>query len=161
MRKINSLIICFFLFVMFLYSSCYCFAHDGMDSHVFARPLIVEYQEGSEIQSTDYFEELRLQCTSWRFAVEANNLGPWKSIPIECIDYVKDYMTGRAYVVDLETVSNEAASFAKSVELGEDGMDVWVFDVDETLLSNFPYYVEHGYGYDHHSSVFFHSLSLR
>lgn len=142
----NSLSICFCMFVTLLSSSCYCFADDGIDSHVFPRPLIVEYQEGSEIQSTDSFEELRLQCTSWRFAVETNNLSPWKSIPVECIDYVKDYMTSRAYVVDLETVSNEAAIFAKVVELGKDGMDVWVFDVDETLLSNLPYYAEHGYG---------------
>lgn len=142
----SSLTICFCLFVMLLSSSYYCFAHDGMDSHVFPRPLIVEYQEGSEIHSRDFFEELRLQCTSWRFAVETNNKSPWKSIPVECADYVEDYMTSRAYIVDLETVSNEAASFAKSVELGKDGMDAWVFDVDETLLSNLPYYAEHSYG---------------
>ena len=27
-------------------------------------------------------------------------------------------------------------------------MDTRVFDVDETLLSNLPYYAQHGYGYD-------------
>lgn len=78
--------------------------------------------------------------------MEANNLGPWKTIPVECADYVKDYMNGRAYEMDLERVENEAAIYARNVELSADGNDVWVFDVDETLLSNLPYYVEHGYG---------------
>lgn len=54
---------------------------------------------------------------------------------------------GRAYKIDVERVSKEAGIFAKSVELKGDGKDVWIFDVDETLLSNLPYYVEHGYGY--------------
>ncbi|KAL7173916.1 hypothetical protein ACSBR2_033221 [Camellia fascicularis] len=37
-------------------------------------------------------------------------------------------------------------SSALSVELGEDAKDVWVFDIDETLLSNLPYYADHGFG---------------
>ncbi|CAL5396814.1 unnamed protein product [Camellia sinensis] len=40
----------------------------------------------------------------------------------------------------------EALEYAKSVELGEDAKDVWVFDIDETLLSNVPYYADHGFG---------------
>ncbi|KAF5955846.1 hypothetical protein HYC85_008702 [Camellia sinensis] len=40
----------------------------------------------------------------------------------------------------------EALEYAKSVELGEDAKDVWVFDIDETLLSNLPYYADHGFG---------------
>ncbi|KAL4638769.1 hypothetical protein ACB092_03G170400 [Castanea dentata] len=78
----------------------------------------------------------------------SNNLSPWKTIPVECANYVKDYMMGRAYKIDVERVSKEAGIYAKSVQLGGDGKDVWVFNVDETLLSNLPYYVEHGYGYD-------------
>lgn len=78
--------------------------------------------------------------------MEANNLSPWKTIPQECSDYVKDYMTGRGYLVDLEIVSKEAESYAKNVEVNFDGKDVWIFDIDETLLSNLPYYAEHGYG---------------
>lgn len=49
--------------------------------------------------------------------------------------------------MDLERVSNEASVFAKSVGVEKDGNDVWVFDIDETLLSNLPYYADHGYGY--------------
>lgn len=48
----------------------------------------------------------------------------------------------------LNLCQNEAIEFAKSYELKGDGMDAWIFDVDETLLSNLLYYAQHGYGYD-------------
>lgn len=123
------------------------FSYETHNSHLLPRPLILEYQENIENQFKEFDEELKLQCTSWRFAVEANNLSPWKIIPQECADYVKDYIRGRAYTIDIQRVSKEAGIYAKSVELSGDGKDVWVFDVDETLLSNLPYYAEHGYGY--------------
>ncbi|XWS47698.1 hypothetical protein CRYUN_Cryun13aG0006400 [Craigia yunnanensis] len=122
------------------------FSHDTFNSHLLPRPLIIQFPDDIETQFEKFDEELKLQCTSWRFAVETNNLSPWKTIPEECGVYVKDYMMGRGYKVDLERVSNEAGVYAKSVELSGDGKDVWVFDIDETLLSNLPYYVEHGYG---------------
>lgn len=122
-------------------------SHETSDSHLLPRPLILEYPENNiETQLKELEEEIRIQCTSWRFAVEANNLAPWKTIPAECMDYVRDYMTGRAYKLDLERVSKEAGIYARNFELGTDGKDAWVFDIDETLLSNFPYYQEHGYG---------------
>ena len=55
-------------------------------------------------------------------------------------------MMNKGYALDLEMVANEAGFLARHVELGGDGMDVWIFDVDETLLSNLPYYAEHGFG---------------
>ncbi|KAH7557367.1 hypothetical protein ACOSQ2_027335 [Xanthoceras sorbifolium] len=123
------------------------FSHETLNGHLLPRPLILEYPENTiETRLKELDEEVKLQCTSWRFAVEANNLGPWKTIPRECVEYVKDYMMGRGYRIDLERVSNEAGVYAKSVELGADGKDAWVFDIDETLLSNLPYYQEHGYG---------------
>lgn len=40
----------------------------------------------------------------------------------------------------------ESAAYARASTLvGTDGHGAWVFDIDETLLSNFPYYVQHGY----------------
>ncbi|XP_039011115.1 acid phosphatase 1-like [Hibiscus syriacus] len=54
-------------------------------------------------------------------------------------------MTGRGYKMDIDRVSDEAGVYAKSLELSGDGKDVWIFDIDDTLLSNLPYYVEHGY----------------
>jgi len=131
------------------------FSHETFNSHALPRPLILEYPENVEIQFKEFADELRLQCTSWRFAAETNNLSPWKTVPQECADYVKDYMMGRAYSIDVEMVSKEAGFFAKSVELSGDGKDIWVFDVDETLLSNLPYYAENGYGYHSDSSSFF------
>ncbi|XP_057972275.1 acid phosphatase 1-like [Malania oleifera] len=122
------------------------FSLENFNSHLLPRPLILEYAETVRADSEEFEKEVHLQCTSWRFAAETNNLSPWKTIPPECADYVKDYMTTRAYSIDLERVSKEAAVYARSVELGGDGKDVWVFDVDETLLSNLPYYASHGFG---------------
>ncbi|KAF4391983.1 hypothetical protein F8388_004312 [Cannabis sativa] len=34
-----------------------------------------------------------------------------------------------------------------SVELVGDGKDVWIFDIDEILFSNLPFYADHGYGF--------------
>ncbi|KAF6146141.1 hypothetical protein GIB67_015579 [Kingdonia uniflora] len=113
------------------------FASDNLDSHLLM-----------------YGDDVGLLCNSWRVAGEANNLSPWKKVPEECRGYVKDYMTSRAYVLDLQMVANEAVGYARGIELGDDGNDVWVFDVDETLLSNLPYYAHHGYGYQ----VFNHGL---
>ncbi|KAL3524125.1 hypothetical protein ACH5RR_016959 [Cinchona calisaya] len=142
----------FFKNCIFLMLVSYSLAHEDLNSHIFPRPLIIDYPEGNEFRLRESLEELRLQCTSWRFAAETNNLSPWKTIPQECAGYVEEYMTGRAYGIDLERVSKEAGNFAKRVELKDDGKDVWVFDVDETLLSNLPYYSQHGYGleiFDH------------
>ncbi|KAL6977611.1 Sigma1B-adaptin [Sarracenia purpurea var. burkii] len=133
-------------FLLFSAMFSLAFAHESLNSHLLPRPLIIEYPANIETQFGDSEDEIRLKCTSWRFAVETNNLSPWKTIPNECADYVKDYMMGRAYRMDLDRVSKEAGEYAKSVKLNEDGKDVWVFDVDETLLSNLPYYVEHRYG---------------
>ncbi|XP_020595975.1 acid phosphatase 1-like [Phalaenopsis equestris] len=91
-------------------------------------------------------ENLWLLCQSWRFAVEANNLAPWRMVPLACGGYIREYMTGQAYGIDLEVTALEASTFARSVPLAHDGKDAWVFDVDETMLSNLPYYAEHGYG---------------
>ncbi|CAN1174066.1 Acid phosphatase 1 [Linum perenne] len=129
-----------FLLVSFLSASSLV-AADLTISHLLPRPLIVEYHRTS-------VEDLNpnLPCESWRIAGEANNLNPWATIPNECHDYVRSYVTGRAYVSDLEIVSTEAAAFAEGFKLQNDGNDVWVFDIDETLLSNLPYYAQHGYG---------------
>ncbi|GKE08157.1 acid phosphatase 1-like protein, partial [Tanacetum coccineum] len=128
------------------------FCHEHLDTNQLPRSLIIGLPQNLDHGTDSLREEVRVRCRSWRVAVEANNLSPWKTIPEVCVDYVKEYMLGPSYEIDLEMVSNEAAEFAKSVALKEDGMDAWVFDVDETLLSNLPYYAKHGYGseiFDH------------
>ncbi|GFQ01030.1 acid phosphatase 1 [Phtheirospermum japonicum] len=120
-----------------------CFSHEES----FLDPVIVQLPEMNGAQMKKWaLDEVHLECTSWRVAVEANNLSPWETIPEECGDYVQEYMTGKGYGIDLQRVSNEAAIYAKSVNLSGDGKDAWVFDVDETLISNLPYYHHHGYG---------------
>lgn len=121
------------------------FSDEASNSYAFPRPLIIEYSP-LRSETSILGEEIQLRCTSWRFASEANNLNPWKTIPEECAHYVRDYITGKGYSIDLERVNMEAGNFAESVELNSDGKDVWIFDVDETLLSNLPYYAEHLYG---------------
>ncbi|KAL3335286.1 hypothetical protein AABB24_031479 [Solanum stoloniferum] len=82
----------------------------------------------------------QLDCLSWRLAVETNNLQNWKLVPKECTNYVGHYMLGKQYRRDCEYVAKQAIEYAKALKLGGDGKDVWVFDIDETTLSNIPYY---------------------
>ncbi|KAI3908751.1 hypothetical protein MKW98_029301 [Papaver atlanticum] len=87
-----------------------------------------------------------LSCDSWRLAVETNNLRNWKTVPAECENYVGHYMLGPYYRQDSKYVTTEAAKYAESIKLAGDGKDTWVFDIDETTLSNVPYYATHGFG---------------
>ncbi|KAM7504605.1 hypothetical protein LguiB_003509 [Lonicera macranthoides] len=145
----------FLRFFLFIYLFPIAFSIENSNSHLLPRSLIIEYPENTKPHLKESIEELILHCTSWRFVVETSNISPWKTIPQECADYVKDYMTSRAYKIDLERVSKEAELYAKSVELNGDGKDVWIFDVDETLLSNLAYYADHGYGLEVFDSIEF------
>uniref|UniRef100_K3Z9A7 Acid phosphatase n=1 Tax=Setaria italica TaxID=4555 RepID=K3Z9A7_SETIT len=88
----------------------------------------------------------RVPCDSWRFAVETNNKRGWKTIPARCERYVGNYMMGGHYRSDSRAVVNEAIAYAEGLELSGKGNEVWVFDIDETALSNLPYYAKHGFG---------------
>lgn len=128
--------------------------------HQLPRPLILEYPDeginnGGGGGGGEQEEEVKMQCTSWRFGVEANNMNPWKTIPQECADYIKGYMMGKGYQLDLERVSIQASIFANSVHIQGDGKDAWLFDIDETLLSNLPYYLHHGFGLEVFDSMEF------
>lgn len=85
-----------------------------------------------------------LYCDSWKFSVETNDAGKWSTIPKRCVDYVQEYMTGDRYRSDSEIVADNSLEYLKTVKLT--GKDAWVFDIDETLLSNVPYYTVHGFG---------------
>ena len=130
-------------YVIFLVVSLFASAFSDELSH----PSTILKYPSEEPKRVDG-DEVNLHCTSWRFAAETNNLAPWSTIPAECADYVKDYVLGKGYVADLERVSEEASVFASTVDFSAgDGKDAWVFDIDETLLSNLPYYIDHGFGY--------------
>lgn len=115
------------------------------DSLTLPRPLIVE-DPHVDAEHGSGKDDLIMHCQSWRFGVEANNIRSWKTIPSECADYVMDYMMKRGYDYDLQMVANEAGNYARTVQLVGDGNDIWIFDIDETLLSNLPYYADHGFG---------------
>lgn len=119
-------------------------SHADSDHLPLPRPLILQHPTAEAHAGAD--DDAQLRCAAWRFAAEANNLSPWKTIPPECGGYVKEYMLGKGYGFDLEMVAREAGRYARSVDLVGDGMEAWVFDVDDTLLSNLPYYVDHGFG---------------
>ncbi|XP_004141163.1 acid phosphatase 1 [Cucumis sativus] len=84
------------------------------------------------------------KCESWKFSIEVNNAGSWKSIPPTCIDFVKDYFNSGRYLADSRSVAAFSLNFARSVKVSEG--DAWIFDVDETLLSNLPFYKDHEFG---------------
>ncbi|KAK9131075.1 hypothetical protein Sjap_011562 [Stephania japonica] len=96
-----------------------------------------------------------ISCPSWRLAVETNNLRDWKTIPVLCEGYISNYMLVKLYRQYSKAVTNQAILYAKSLNLVGDGKEVWVFDVDETVLSNVPYFSQHGFGPELFHSVAF------
>ncbi|KAE8785370.1 Acid phosphatase 1 [Hordeum vulgare] len=80
----------------------------------------------------------------------------WRRVR-DCVLHVRAYLTGHAYRSDLDLVAREASAYARAAATGDAAaadatQAAWVFDVDGTLLSNLPYYVQHGYGlelFDH------------
>nr|ACJ85120.1 unknown [Medicago truncatula] len=44
--------------------------------------------------------------------------------------------------------------YARTLNL-KDGRDLWVFDIDETTLSNLPYYATHGFGVNPYNETLF------
>lgn len=87
-----------------------------------------------------------LFCDSWRLSVETNNAGYWRTIPPKCLEIVAEYVNGDRYLSDSDVIAVDSLSFAETVRIVGDRKDAWVFDIDETLLSNVPYYAVHGFG---------------
>uniref|UniRef100_A0A5B7B5H1 Putative acid phosphatase 1-like n=1 Tax=Davidia involucrata TaxID=16924 RepID=A0A5B7B5H1_DAVIN len=96
-----------------------------------------------------------LSCLSWRLGVEAHNIIGWTTIPQACANYVGHYMLGHQYRKDSRGVTHEALLYAESLKLVGDCKDIWVFDIDETTLSNLPYYAQHGFGAEPYNATLF------
>ncbi|CAL5361283.1 unnamed protein product [Camellia sinensis] len=96
-----------------------------------------------------------LSCLSWRFGVETHNIIDWKTVPQSCENYIGHYMLGDQYREDSKAVVDQALSYAQSLKLAGDGKDVWVFDIDETTLSNLPYYAHHGFGVEPYNATIY------
>ncbi|KAK4280960.1 hypothetical protein QN277_012511 [Acacia crassicarpa] len=110
--------------------------------------LIKLPSEGAMLGNRKIKVDDRVYCDSWRLSVETNNAGIWERIPARCERFVEDYMDGERYLSDSDVIAGFSSAFANNVKLGADGRDAWVFDIDETLLSNLPYYESHGFGSD-------------
>ncbi|PON38157.1 Acid phosphatase [Parasponia andersonii] len=84
---------------------------------------------------------LKNYCESWRMNVEIHNIRQFEVVPEECNDYIVKYVTSTQYKVDSERALDESLVYlSTSCSLKKDGKDAWIFDVDDTLLSNVPYY---------------------
>ncbi|KAF8097749.1 hypothetical protein N665_0281s0014 [Sinapis alba] len=100
-------------------------------------------------------------CESWRLAVETNNAGSWKVVPSKCVSSLETYYNNGQFDKDYSVVAGYALAFAKTVKLGGEGKDAWVFDIDETLLSNLEYIQAHGYGSEPYNSIAFNEWVLQ
>lgn len=89
---------------------------------------------------------MKTSCSSFFFNSQVNNAQGWKVIPEACEDVVRHYMNDGQYALDMEGVAMAALEYLKGILPRDDGMDVVIFDIDETALSNLPYYHQHRYG---------------
>ncbi|MCO5607093.1 hypothetical protein L7F22_061285 [Adiantum nelumboides] len=101
-------------------------------------------------------------CYSWRFNVEVNNLRDWTVVPEACEAYVASYVSGDAYQEDSQEALLQAVSFAylvfnssSSASSHAFSFNAWVFDIDETSLSNAPYYAQHRFGAEAYNDTLF------
>ncbi|KAJ4718011.1 acid phosphatase 1-like [Melia azedarach] len=85
-------------------------------------------------------------CQSWRLGVETNNIRDWTTVPKLCEIYMAVYLLGPQYRKDSRIVTYEAFRYAESLELGDDGKDIWIFDIDETSLSHLFFIAQYGFG---------------
>ncbi|KAH7430615.1 hypothetical protein KP509_08G006100 [Ceratopteris richardii] len=101
-------------------------------------------------------------CVTWRFNVDVNNLRDWKTVPKSCESYVGSYMNRGDFSQDASLAMMEGVSFAHSVfnsstTAGTDAFsyNAWVFDIDDTSLSNLPYYAKHSFGAEAYNDTLF------
>ncbi|GMP51564.1 hypothetical protein CsSME_00017748 [Camellia sinensis var. sinensis] len=100
-------------------------------------------------------------CLSWRLGVEANNIGAWRTVPTQCLRYIENYMTGGQYHHDLNFIVEQITSYVDAIDLSADGLDAWIFDVDDTCISNLFYYREKRFGCDPYDPEAFKAWALR
>ncbi|KAL6841685.1 hypothetical protein ACP4OV_028514 [Aristida adscensionis] len=110
------------------------------------RPILRMVPDDPAATSSDADDALL--CDSWRLSVETGNAGPWSAVPPRCGAFVRAYMEGDRYASDSAVAAADSLAFAaQAAAAGEGGArPAWVFDVDETLLSNAPYYAVNGWG---------------
>ena len=102
--------------------------------------LKLQTQDGLKISLKNY-------CESWRMNVELHNIRDFQVVPEECTEYIGKYVKSTQYKVDSQRASEECLVYlSTSCNLKKDGLDAWIFDIDDTLLSTVPYYKNNLYG---------------
>ncbi|XP_020276415.1 acid phosphatase 1-like isoform X1 [Asparagus officinalis] len=97
---------------------------------------------------------LKNYCESWKLNVELHNVRDFDEVPAECVDIISKYLSSSQFKADVQRVADESTLFlTEAFALGGDGKDAWIFDVDDTLLSNVPYYKKINFGFDPCSSL--------
>ncbi|KAG2242921.1 hypothetical protein Bca52824_095239 [Brassica carinata] len=89
------------------------------------------------IVSSGVSTNLKRYCESWRINVEVHNIRNFDVVPQECVSHVKKYMTSSQYEDDVERAADEVILHFGSMCCTKtkcDGMDAWLFDIDDTLL---------------------------
>jgi len=86
-------------------------------------------------------------CASFALNTELNNL-QGLLVPQDCKSFVATYVDSGQYLTDFAVAVEAARTYLNTIDAGDDGMDLVVLDIDETALSNVPYYVVNNYGVD-------------
>lgn len=84
-------------------------------------------------------------CASFNLNSEINNLQGY-FLPPECSSFVARYVDSGQYYVDFAVAVEAARQYLNTLQIQHDGRDLVVLDIDETSLSNMPYYARHHYG---------------
>lgn len=84
-------------------------------------------------------------CASILLNTEINNL-QGSVLPPECSRFVARYVQSGQYYVDFAVAVETARQYLNTYQVHKDGRDLVVLDIDETSLSNMPYYAHHHYG---------------
>ncbi|XP_014515146.1 acid phosphatase 1 [Vigna radiata var. radiata] len=121
---------------------------------------VVGSQKGGPHQQKSAEEESEKEANerfglSWRVAVEANNVCPWRTVPPRCYQHLQNYMCSGQYERDLNLVVENILIYASQIPLSSDGMDAWILDVDDTCISNVSYYKNKRFGCDPFDSTIF------
>jgi len=92
-------------------------------------------------------------CLSWRMAVESNNMMGWRTIPTQCLSHVEAYMMGGQYSRDIDLIIDQIHTYLATIPPvgileGDDDLDAWILDIDDTCLSNLFYYQAKRFGYE-------------
>lgn len=110
-----------------------------------------------------YYDYSHRECLSWRVAVEANNIRGWRTVPNECLRYVEYYMLYGQYQTDLEVIIEQIFGYIDDLVLSNcSGANAsWILDVDDTCISNLPYYQGKQFGGDPYDPMQFKAWAMR